>query len=70
MKYQVGFSACGGDSCVKRDGGTSLESGVPRTPFNVHVVCVNFFVRGHVDKSTFFLDRKITCNNHKSPCMI
>ena len=28
MKYQVGFSAFGGDSCVKRDGGTSLESGV------------------------------------------
>ena len=26
--YQVGFSAFGGDSCVKRDGGTSLESGV------------------------------------------
>ena len=28
MKYQVGFSAFGGDSCVKRDGGASPESGV------------------------------------------
>ena len=37
MKCQVGFSAFGGDSCVKRDGGTSLESGV-KTPFNVHIV--------------------------------
>ena len=44
MKYQLGFSSFGGDSCVKRDGGTSLESGVPSRLLLMYVLFVYIFL--------------------------
>ena len=50
MKYQVGFSAFGGDSFVKCDGVLAWK--VELDSF-YYTGCVNFIVHGHGDNSTF-----------------